>query len=253
MRQARAVAVQWGMVVESLTRPYRVSVPMITLVALVPLYIVIAAAMPGGQVHVPALPLDRMIPLQPAWALVYGALYFFLIALPVFVVREEVHLRRTVLAYLVVWITAYLCFLVYPTVAPRPTGISGNGFALWGLRFLYSADPPYNCFPSLHVAHSVVSAVTCHRVHRRVGMLAMVCAALVALSTLFTKQHYLLDVVAGIALACAACALFLRGVPSAKISELDRRLAPTFALGTLAVAIIGTGCFWALYRLKIQL
>ena len=120
MSLARAVAVQWSMVVESLTRPYRVSAPMIVLVALVPLCIVIAAAMPARPVRVPALSLDQMVPLQPTWALVYGALYFFLIALLVFVVREGVHVRRTVLAYLAVWITAYPCFLVYPTAAPRP-------------------------------------------------------------------------------------------------------------------------------------
>lgn len=35
-----------------------------------------------------------------------------------------------------------------------------------GLRALYSPDPPYNCFTSLHVAHSFVSALTSYRVHR---------------------------------------------------------------------------------------
>lgn len=138
---------------------------------------------------------------------------------------------------------------------PRTTAslIGGNGFALWGLRFLYSADPPYNCFPSLHVGHSVVSAVTCHRVHRHVGTIALLCAGLVALSTLFTKQHYVVDVIAGAALAFAACALFIRRVPRATISELDRRLHPTFALRTLTLAALGIGLFWIVYTLGIRL
>jgi hypothetical protein len=46
-----------------------------------------------------------------------------------------------------------------------------------GLRFLYSSDPPYNCFPSLHAAHSFVSALTCYRVHRGVGIAAVLGAS----------------------------------------------------------------------------
>jgi membrane-associated phospholipid phosphatase len=238
------------MVVESLTRPYPVSIPMVVLVSLVPCYIFIAELMPGRMLHVPELPLDRVVPLQPAWALVYGSLYLFLIILPIFVVRQEEHIRRTVLAYLMVWIAAYICFLVYPTVAPRPASVVGQGFAVWGLRFLYSADPPYNCFPSLHVAHSFVSALTCYRAQRAVGIAASLCASLVAVSALYSKQHYLLDIVAGVFLAWVACVVFLRNFPRESVSELDRRLAPVFAFGTIGIVGLGLSCFWVAYRLR---
>lgn len=186
---------------------------MIVLVLLVPIYLFIPELMPGRTLHVPELPLDRAVPLRPAWALVYGSLYFLLIVLPVFVVRRPEQVRRTVFAYLLVWISAYVCFIVYPTVAPRPAAVTGEGFAVQGLRFLYGADPPYNCFPSLHVAHSFVSALACYRVHRGVGIAAALCATLVGVSTLYTKQHYVLDVVAGILLAGVAYAVFLRRSP----------------------------------------
>jgi membrane-associated phospholipid phosphatase len=237
------------MVLESLTRPYPVSVPMVVLVSLVPFYVFIPGLVAGRPLHMPELPLDRVVPLQPAWAFVYGSLYLFLIVLPVFVVRQQAHIRRTVSAYLAVWIPAYACFLAYPTVAPRPTEVIGEGFLVWGLRFLYSADPPYNCFPSLHVAHSFVSALTCHRVHRGLGTAAILCASLVAVSTLFSKQHYVLDVIAGILLASVAHVLFLRSYPRDRIPELDRRLAPVFALGTLGIVGLGVACFWVVYQL----
>jgi len=238
------------MVAQSLTRPYRVTIPMVVLVLLVPFYIFIAELMPGRTLHVPELALDRVVPLQPTWALVYGSLYLFLILLPVFVVRQEEHIHRTVLAYLMVWITAYVCFLVYPTVAPRPARVIGEGFVVWGLRFLYSADPPYNCFPSVHVAHSFVSALTCYRVHRRVGIAGTLCALFVGLSTLYTKQHYVLDVIAGLFLACVAYVLFLRNYPRERIPELDRRLAPVFALGTIGILGLGVACFWVAYQVS---
>ncbi len=237
------------MVAASLTRPYPVTLPMVVLVSLVPFYIFIAELMPGRALHVPELALDRGVPLQPAWALVYGSLYLFLIMLPVFVVRQSEQIRRTVLAYLMVWIAAYVCFVLYPTMAPRPANVMGEGFAVWGLRFLYSADPPYNCFPSLHVAHSFVSALTCSLVNRGVGIAAALCASLVGLSTLFTKQHYVLDVIAGIFLACVAYAVFLRGYPREEVPDLDRRLAPVFALGIIGILALAVACFWVAYKI----
>ena len=222
---------------------------MVTLMLLVPCYIFIAKSVAFGTLHAPALAWDRAVPLQPTWALIYGALYVFLIALPVFVVREQEHIRRTFWAYVAVWVTAYVSFLVYPTVAPRPPELVGDGFSVWGLRFLYDADPPYNCFPSLHVAHSFLSALTCHRIHRRLGLAALVCASLVAVSTLFTKQHYIADVIAGILLAFAAYVIILRGHPRQSIPELDRRHAPVLALGLLAIIGLGVVAFWIAYQL----
>lgn len=244
------VRVTWGEIRQAVTRPYPVTGPMILLVSLVPFYLVLAGWARGSVVHVPALALDRLLPLAPTWALVYGALYAFLIVLPVFVVQQREMIRRTVWAYITVWSVAYVCFLVYPTVAPRPATVPGDGFAVWGLRFLYGADPPYNCFPSIHVAHSFVSALACHRVHRRLGLVALSCALLVAISTLLTRQHYVADAIAGIVLAFAANAVFLRNYPRANVPEGDRRLAPVLALCVSGLVGLGVAGFWVAYRLN---
>ncbi len=234
---------------QSLRRPYQVTIPMIVLVGMVPLYIFIAGVPPGRALHVPAIALDGAIPLVPVWSLIYGALYVFLIALPVFVVREQEHQRRVVWAFLSVWIAAYICFLVYPTVAPRPHAVAETGFGAWGLRLLYEMDPPYNCFPSLHVAHSFVSALACFRVNRSVGIAATVGASLVALSTLFTKQHYVLDVVAGVFMAVAAYLVFVQSRPRTRVPELDREAAPAFAWLLLGCSCVALGGYWVAYQL----
>jgi membrane-associated phospholipid phosphatase len=225
-------------VVRILTRPYRVTLPMVALVLLVPLYIFIAQDNRGRLLHVPAIALDEMIPLQPAWSLVYGAVYLFLIVLPVLVICDADLIARTVRAYLFIWITAYAVFIAYPTIAPRPAGeiVPGTGFGAWGLQILYDADPPLNCFPSLHVAHSFVGALAVFRMHRRLGLVAILCAAIVGLSTLFTKQHYVLDVLAGAALALLAAALFLRRYGRERISPREHHAAPIIA-ALLAVGI----------------
>jgi len=235
------------MVVQSLARPYRVPFSLVLLIGLVPLYILIPELFPPRTRYLPELAIDRALPLVPVWALVYGALYFFLILLPIFVVRQDELVRRTVCAYLAIWIAAYaFFFVIYPTAAPRPARIVGEGFAAWGLRALYSSDPPYNCFPSLHVAHSFVSALAAQRVNRGLGVLATICAALVALSTLFTKQHYVVDVIAGVVLAFVAYLTFIATYPRERVPELDRRVAPALALGIAGVATLAMiGCWLA--------
>lgn len=238
-----------GTVGQALTRPYPVTVPMILLVSLVPFYLVIARRARGSAVYAPELVLDRLLPLTPTWALIYGALYAFLIVLPVLVIQQNELIRRTVWAYLTVWSAAYICFLLYPTGAPRPDTVAGDGFGAWGLQILYDADPPYNCFPSIHVAHSFVSALACHRVHRPLGLVAMACASLVAIATLLTKQHYVADVIGGILLAVVANALWLRSYSRANIPELDRRLASVLALCLIGIVGLGVACFWMVYQL----
>ena len=151
--------------------------------------------------------------------LVYGSLYVFILLLPVLVVRQHELFRRGLQAYLMVMLVAYVGFLLYPTAAPRPAEVSGDGFAAWSVRLAYSVDPPYNCFPSLHVAYAFVSALTCYRVHRGVGVVAAIWAALIGVSTLYTKQHYVADVIAGALAAYMAYAFFLRTYPREAVPE----------------------------------
>ncbi len=240
--------IRWSTVLDSLTQPYRVTASMVALVLVVPLYIFIADVIPQHAPHVPALPLDHLVPLEPVWTLLYAALYLFVIMLPVFVVRQEEQIRRTVRAYLFIWITAFAVFLAYPTMASRPLKVIGEGFAVWSLRLLYSLDPPYNCFPSLHVAHSFVSALTCYRVHRGVGIAAGIAASLIGISTLFTRQHYIADVIAGTFLAFVAYFVFLRGYRRDGVPDLERRLAPVLAAGIIGFIGIVLGGFWIAYQ-----
>ena len=222
-----------------------------TFVSLAPLYFVIALITRDRATYVPEVALDRAVSLQPAWMLVYGSLYVFVVLLPVLVVRRQELFRRALQAYLMVMIVAYAGFLLYPTAAPRPAEVVGAGFAAWSLRFAYSLDPPYNCFPSLHVAYSFVSALTCYRVHRGVGAAAALWAALIGISTLYTKQHYVADVIVGALSAFVAYVMFLRKYPREVVSDDDRRRAPVRALCVVGIFGIVVAGFWVAYRIQM--
>jgi membrane-associated phospholipid phosphatase len=219
-----------------------------TLVTLLPGYFVIGEMTRGWSTHAPEVALDRAISLQPAWVIVYGSLYVFVVFMPLLVVRQIELFRRAMKGYLLVMILAYAGFLLYPVVAPRPDQVLGDGFSAWSLRLIYSADPPYGCFPSLHVAYSFVSALTCYRVHRGVGAVASLWAALIGISTLYTKQHYVVDVIVGALAAYLAYWLFLRSYPREAIPESDRQRAPVGALWAVSIFGIMVAGFFVVYK-----
>jgi membrane-associated phospholipid phosphatase len=220
-----------------------------TFVSLAPMYFVIAILTRDRATYTPELALDRAVSLQPAWMLVYGSLYVFVVLLPILVVRQQELFRRALKGYLFVMIVAYVGFVLYPTAAPRPEDVGGTGFAVWTLRLAYSLDPPYNCFPSLHVAYAFVSALTSYRVHRGVGAVAAGWAALIGVSTLYTKQHYVVDVIAGALAAYVAYVFFLRNHPREAVAELDRRRAPVRAMAAIGIFGFMIASFWVAYHL----
>jgi len=239
-----------GLVAAFLTRPCPrgVVAPAGALALLIPCYFVIGhLPIPGRVPHEPVLAWDLVIPLVPGWALIYCT-HFVFFALPFLVVRQEELIRRGARAYLMVWIVSYVVFFLYPTTVPRAGRLEGEGFATWILQWLYWLDPPLNCFPSLHVAHSMTTALVCGRIHRGLGVALGVWTGLIALSTLHTKQHYIADVAGGVALAGMAWGVFLRGAPGLAVPELDRRAAPAVAWGLLGVYGVAVGCLWVVYR-----
>lgn len=223
-----------------------------TFVSFAPLYFVIGDFTRERVTRRPELPLDRAIPVEPAWTFVYLSLYVFIIILPVLVVRQRDLFRRGMQGYLTVMLIAYAGFLLYPTVAPIPAEVPGDDFAAWSLRLIYDIDLPYNCFPSLHVAYSFVAAFTCYRVHRGVGLAAAAWAALIGVSTLYTKQHYAADVIVGALLAYIAHLLFIRRFPRDAIPERDTRRAPSRALVAVWIFIVMATGLWIAYKLDLE-
>ena len=218
---------------------------------MLPMYFVIGQWTSTWPHYQPYLALDGAMPLVPAWIGVYASLYLCGFILPLVVVRGRELFEQTMKAYLFVMTLSYAVFLAYPTTAPRADAIAVNSFATWSLQLFYDLDQPYGCFPSLHVAYSFVGALACYRMHRGVGIAAVVWALLIGLATVYTKQHFVVDAVAGAVLGAAAYAAFLRNRPLVALADDDRLLAPRRAFGVVAAyAAIATGFWWA-YRLGL--
>ena len=83
------------------------------------------------------------------------------------------------------------------------------------------------------------------------GLAAVLWAALIAVSTIYTKQHYVADVIAGIFLAGAAWVVFLRNCPRVATPELDRRVAPFLLVGLIGIYALVVAGLWVTYLMRV--
>ena len=218
---------------------------------LLPMYFIIGQWTVSDRHYQPFIWLDHAMPLWPAWIAIYASLYMCAFILPLVVVRGRELLRQSLKAYLFVMLVSYVGFWFYPTVAPLTEKTTVNGFAEWSLQLFYDIDQPYGCFPSLHVAYAFVGALACYRMHRAVGTAASLWAVLIGLSTVYTKQHFVVDAIAGGILGMTAYWLFLRGRPREPVADIDRRVAPRRAMYVVMAYVATIGAFWGGYMLGL--
>ena len=156
--------------------------------------------------------IDDWIPFNKYFVIAYYYWYVQIvvsIAWLVFSRRTGRLLHRMVLAINLSMIISSLFFLFLPTTIDRPA-IIGDGPLELLLRQLFAVDNPYNLFPSIHVAYSVVMARYWTLAGPRRLWFHLVNyggTVMVLLSTVFIKQHYAPDIFGGIAVAVIACLL----------------------------------------------
>jgi hypothetical protein len=168
---------------------------------------------PHGPVTImPLTFIDRLIGFQPATLALYLSLWFYVSLAPALVID-----RRELLSYGVaaaaLSVLGLGIFILWPTAVP-PAGVD------WSLHpafaFLKAADATGNACPSLHVAFAVFTAFWFERLLREIGAsqraraLNWLWCGGILYSTVATRQHVALDVLAGAALGGAVAAANLR-------------------------------------------
>jgi membrane-associated phospholipid phosphatase len=160
-----------------------------------------------------AIFLDDQVPFISRSVWVY-LLIFPAALIPLFVVRCPRLFRRTALAYAGVIAVSLICFTALPITSARlrigPAMLDLTRPSDWAVSVLYSIDPPYNLFPSLHLSIAVLAAFSAWKAARLYGTVACVCLVFVGVSVCTVKQHVVLDAVGGIALGALAGVLVLR-------------------------------------------
>jgi membrane-associated phospholipid phosphatase len=91
----------------------------------------------------------------------------------------------------------HLVFFVFYPVELARIGLKPSDTWEWGYKIMWILDAPRNCFPSLHVAISYMVAFFVLQKSKSMGWVFLTWATLITLSTLTTKQHFIVDVIGG--------------------------------------------------------
>lgn len=167
--------------------------------------------------------LDACVPFWPWSTWPYLLLLVLELLLPL-LVRQRAEFRRLVVAYASALVVAVAIQGVWPThrVRPELSLEPGPGALAYGV--LVQLDRPECSFPSIHVLVPLIAAWSLWRDRAWRWPLALVFALVPTVVT--TAQHYLLDILGSIVLACAAVALATRvvasGVDGRPTRSLDR-------------------------------
>ena len=97
----------------------------------------------------------------------------------------------------------FVLFLLLPTTIARPEA-AGSGLIGWLTRTIYAADTPVALFPSIHCVDSWLCwrfLMDCRKVPKWYKWVNFVFSLLVCASTVLVKQHVVVDIFAGIAVA----------------------------------------------------
>lgn len=151
--------------------------------------------------------LDDMIPFLPVFVIPYVVWYVYVPGgmLYNFFVDKNAFCKQilTVISGMAISI---IIFCIYPTTVDFRPSAEGDGFFLWVCRLLFSNDKPVNVLPSMHCFEAVIIHLTAFRNEKlrrnitlRIG--SIILSVLICLSTVFIKQHSVVDLVSGVALA----------------------------------------------------
>lgn len=152
--------------------------------------------------------IDEAIPFVSWFILPYVYWFLFVattIAFLFFFYKEDFY-KCT--AFLFIGMTICLiAFTIYPTSFDhRPITIEANTFNQYLVQFIYTADKSQNVCPSIHVYNSIgcaIALIKCPRFQNSITMksVAIISAVLITLSTMFVKQHSIIDVSCAIVLS----------------------------------------------------
>ncbi len=166
--------------------------------------------------------MDQRVPFVPVWVGIYVLSFPFWVVSYALAARENSREDwfRFVFADMASRVVCGLIFLLYPTTNVRPV-ITGDGFWDWAMSVIYAADPPLDLFPSIHCLASLMCWLgirKCERLPLWYRRCTLLFAVLIFASTQFTKQHYLVDIFGGTAVALG-CFILSRHMHGYRIVE----------------------------------
>ena len=149
----------------------------------------------------PRLPID-IFPIRAIWVIPYVSCYaLWLFSVIWIILNTEDRVFRSFLAACIFTFTfGALIFIFFPTYVPAAS-LPGTDLFTTLLRMLHEKWGRYDAFPSGHIYITTLLVLFFCRWYPRLKLGWILILVVVSLSTLFTGQHYIADVLGGYAVA----------------------------------------------------
>ena len=157
--------------------------------------------------HYWKMPIDDRIPLIPWFVIPYVGFIPY-IALSIALVWNTAYIVSFLESLSIAYVMASVFWYFFPNGVKRPD-IVENKLHHRLLVYIYKTDHDTNGFPSAHVFITLICAYFLHAAHIPFEVLSWFIAGSIILSTLFTKQHYVVDILGGIVVFVVSVAIFL--------------------------------------------
>lgn len=172
------------------------------------IFFVLDKAIDPENVHILYLPIDDKIPFISIFFIPYMLWFPMLILLLIeFMLRD----KEDFMDYWFMMFTGMnICFIIYVVwpngLALRVNDVADSDILGQLMKMIWSIDPPVNVCPSLHVTSSITAMIAvCAAGHLKgkVGFKLIVCLFFIAViaSTVFLKQHSVIDLIAAAVLS----------------------------------------------------
>ncbi len=164
---------------------------------------------------------DKLVPFLPGSVWIYISEYIYFLVVYA-TCKDMVNLNKYFYSFLALQTVSVLIFWIWPTTYPRdlfPLPSSLDAITYFAFSTLRETDTPANCCPSLHVSSVYLSSFIFLDDQRKKFPFFFIWGTAIAISTLTTKQHYLIDVIFGFIMALVTYWIFHKYVSYKEIKE----------------------------------
>lgn len=151
----------------------------------------------SNQVYSLAIRLDKIIPFIKIFIIPYVIWCPFIILTLIYLCfKDKKAYYITLISIIISVIICFMIYFLFQTTVTRPE-ICGKDFLSQTIKIIYSTDKPFNCFPSIHALTSflMIKGILKSRKRNPVSISIIgIIAISIIMSTLFVKQHVVLDV-----------------------------------------------------------
>lgn len=189
-------------------------------IAYLPLYLIAFGIAEASQAEVTVigLAIDYRIPFIEAFIVPY-LLWFPYIAVTFvlfFFQDKKEYLQYMGFLYIGMTVFILVSFLFPNGLNLRPEAMPRDNIFTRQIALLYSTDTPTNVLPSIHVYNSIAAGVAAVRskrvlVKRYQKVFCVLFSLVIILSTVFIKQHSVIDVMAAVLLSVLAYLFIYKG------------------------------------------